>query len=262
MVENWRIPFWKIKPGEMFDLRGKVALVTGAASGIGRAIALGMDAFGANVVLADLNRSGAEEVAAELCNESLVVTVDVTDEVSVKEMVRATLKKFDHLDISLNIPGINKRKLFVDLTAEDWQAVMQVNLTAIFLCAREVGKVMLQQGHGSMINMASANALVGASRQSVYSASKGGMTQLTKCLAVEWAPHVRVNAIAPGYVRTPLVAQIMQDREWYESTRNLHLLKRFAEPEEIVGVAVFLASDASSFITGAIIPVDGGWTVQ
>jgi NAD(P)-dependent dehydrogenase (short-subunit alcohol dehydrogenase family) len=261
MKKDWRIPSWITKPNQMFDLTGKVALVTGGASGLGRAIALGMDAFGANVIIADTNTIGSEEVAGELQNDCLVVKVDVTKESQVQKMVQKVLRKFNRIDISLNIPGINRRKPLLDLTTEDWKAVIDVNLTGVFLCAREVGKVMLKQCSGSMIMMASANALVGQAKQSVYSATKGGVVQLTKCLAVEWAPYVRVNAIAPGYVRTPLITQIMQDKVWFESMRDLHLLKRFAEPEEIVGAVVFLASEASSFITGIILPIDGGWTV-
>jgi NAD(P)-dependent dehydrogenase (short-subunit alcohol dehydrogenase family) len=268
----------------MFDLAGRVALVTGAASGIGRAIALGLDACGAHVALADRDAAGARAVAAKLRRESLVVEVNVTQETEVQAMVEKVLIQFGHIDISFNVPGINVRKPAVELTANEWRSVVDVNLNAAFLCAREVGKVMLQQQRGSpaksagraassgrggrpergrsssMINIASARGLTGGIGQSVYSVTKAGMIQLTRCLALEWAPHVRVNAIAPGYLKTPLVREIMKDTAWFERIRNLHAMKRFGEPEEVVGAAIFLASDASTFVTGAVLSVDGGWT--
>ena len=260
MENDWQIAAWKMKPAQMFDLTGRVAIVTGGASGLGRAIALGLDSFGASVVLADKDRAGAEEVAAELHNPSLVTEVNVTVEADAQRMVQETLDRFGKIDISFNIPGINRRKPVLDLTLEEWQAVVDVNITGAYICARAVGKVMLEQKHGSMINMGSARSLVGGVNQSVYSVTKSGVAALTKCLAAEWAPYVRVNALAPGHVKTPLVKQIMKDQAWYEFARDLQLMKRFADPEEIVGPAVFLASDASSFMTGAIVSVDGGWT--
>jgi len=244
----------------MFDLTGMVALVTGGASGLGRAIALGVDAFGANVAIADINQTGAEEVAAKLGNEVLVIRTDVSKATDVEKMVERTLRKFGRIDVSFNIPGINVRKPAVELDEDEWCSVLRVNLTGMFLCAREVGKVMLEQRKGSIINMASARGLTGGASQSVYSVSKAGVIQLTRCLAIEWAPYVRVNALAPGYLKTPLVREIMKDEGWCESMRDLHAMKRFGEPEEVVGAAIFLASDASSFVTGAVLSVDGGWT--
>jgi gluconate 5-dehydrogenase len=277
---EWEIENWSVRPERMFDLAGRVALVTGAASGIGRAIALGLDACGAHIALADRDAAGARAVAAKLRHASLVVEVDVTQEAQVRAMVETVATKFGHIDVSFNIPGINVRKPALELTTDEWRAVVEVNLNAVFLCAREVGKVMLQQHKGSpgnpaknagrstgsagrsssMINMASARGLTGGPGQSVYSATKAGVIQMTRCLALEWAPHVRVNAIAPGYLRTPLVREIMKDAAWFERIRNLHAMRRFGEPEEVVGAAIFLASDASTFVTGAVLSVDGGWT--
>jgi gluconate 5-dehydrogenase len=257
---SWGIKDWTLRPDKMFDLSGRVALVTGGGSGLGRAIALGLDAFGAHVVIADCNRGAAEEVAAKLQHDSLVVRTDVTQADSVREMVQTTLRRFARIDVSFNIAGINIRKPAVEFTDADWNSVIEVNLTGVFLCAREVGKVMLDQKKGSMINMASARGIVGGAHQTAYSATKAGVIQLTKCLAVEWAPHVRVNALAPGHVHTPLLKYIVTDPARYERVKNLHLMRRFAQPEEIVGPAVFLASDASSFMTGATLVVDGGWT--
>jgi NAD(P)-dependent dehydrogenase (short-subunit alcohol dehydrogenase family) len=260
MPADWEIQNWTVNPERMFDLTDRVALVTGAASGVGRAIALGLDAFGARIVLADRDDTGAAAVASKLHQDSLIVKVDITQEAEVQSMVEAALRRFDRIDISFNVPGINVRKPAVELTSEEWHSVMEVNLNGIFLCAREVGKVMLRQQKGTMINLASIRGLTGGTSQSVYSVTKAGMIQLTRCLALEWAPHVRVNAIAPGYLRTALVKHIMKDTAWYERMRNQHAMKRFGEPEEVVGAAVFLASDASSFATGSVLTVDGGWT--
>lgn len=260
MCPEWEIENWSVRPERLFDLAERVALVTGAASGIGRAIALGLDAAGARIVLADRDVAGAQAVAARLRHESLVVEVDVTREVDVQAMVAQAVAGFGRIDISFNIPGINVRKPAVELTVDEWHAVVEVNLNGAFLCAREVGKVMLQQQRGTMINIASARGLTGGTGQSVYSVTKAGIIQMTRCLALEWAPHVRVNAIAPGYLETPLVKGIMKNVDWYERMRSLHAMKRFGQPEEVVGAAIFLASDASTFVTGAILSVDGGWT--
>ncbi len=260
MSAEWEIDNWPVRPERMFDLSERVALVTGAASGIGRAIALGLDACGARIVLADRDAAGAQAVAARLRHESLVVEVNVTREADVQPLVQQALARFGRIDISFNVPGINVRKPAVELTVDEWHAVVDVNLNGAFLCAREVGKIMLHQQHGSMINIASVRGLTGGINQSVYSVTKAGMVQLTRCLALEWAPHVRVNAIAPGYLETPLVKGAMKDTAWFERMRNLHAMKRFGRPEEVVGAAIFLASDASTFVTGAVLSVDGGWT--
>ena len=260
--QEWQTRHWKIPPRELFSLTGQTAIVTGGASGLGRAIALGLDAFGASVAIADIDIAGARRVAKMLENESLAIEIDVTRAASVSEMVRTTMQKFGRIDIAFNIPGINIRKSVLELKEDEWRRVIEVNLKGLFLSAREIGRVMLGQGKGSMVNMASARGLVGGASQSAYSASKGGVIQLTRCLAIEWAPHVRVNAIAPGYMKTPLVSEAMKDTAWHESMRALHPIGRFGDPEEIVGPAVFLATDASSFVTGAVLSVDGGWTAQ
>ncbi|MGM0591352.1 MAG: SDR family NAD(P)-dependent oxidoreductase, partial [Halobacteriota archaeon] len=137
-----------------------------------------------------------------------------------------------------------------------------LNLTGVFLAAKVLGEPLVEQGSGSVVNMASALGLVANANQSAYASSKGGVIQLTRVLAVEWAPDVRVNAMAPGYMKTPLVREAMADEEWYEAMRRLHLLDRFGDPEEVVGGAVYLASEASSFVTGSVLTIDGGWTAQ
>lgn len=257
---DWRVSAWRHSPRALFDLEGRVAVVTGAASGLGRAIALGLDAVGARVVLADIDARGAAVVAATLTNPSLVVETDVTAPDSVTGLVEAGLHTFGHIDIGVLMPGINARKPALELSDVEWSAVIDLNLTAMFRTAREIGRVMVAHGSGSLVLMASARALTGGATQTVYSASKAGIVGMMRCLALEWAPHVRVNALAPGYMATPLVQPLLTDAAGRQAMQQLHALGRVGDPEEIVGPAVFLASDASSFVTGTVLPVDGGWT--
>lgn len=257
---DWHIPAWRYAPQSLFTLKDRVALVTGAASGLGRAVALGLDAFGAQLVLADRDAKGLAAVGAALTEPALVLETDVSDPLQVTAMLEAALRRFGRLDVGVLMPGTNVRKPALDLTDTEWERVIDLNLTAMFQSAREVGRVMVDQGSGSMILMASARALTGGRTHAAYSASKAGVIGMMRCLAMEWAPRVRVNALAPGYMATPLVQQIADDPVWWKATQDLHALGRVGDPEEIVGPTVFLASDASSFITGTVLTVDGGWT--
>jgi gluconate 5-dehydrogenase len=257
--KDWTIDNWMYRPQDMFSVKDKVTLVTGAASGIGRAIALGFDALGARVVLADVDEGGIELTAAECAGDVLKVKLDVTDLASVQGAVKQVMDKHGKIDVSFNIPGINIRKPALELTYEEFDKIMQINLFGVYRCAREVGKIMVDQKSGSMINMASVFAEIMMAKQVGYATSKGAVRQMTRVLASEWAPNVRVNAIGPGYIETPLVKQVMVDKEWYENIRKQNMLGRFGRPEEIVGPAVFLASDASSLATGLLLIVDGGW---
>jgi NAD(P)-dependent dehydrogenase (short-subunit alcohol dehydrogenase family) len=242
----------------LFDLSGLVALVSGAASGLGRAIALGLDAFGARVILADRDAAGVAEVAAVLANSPLVVEVDVADPEQVAAMVDTALASCGRLDVGVLMPGTNVRKPALELSDAEWQRVVDLNLTAMFRCARAVGGVMVAQGRGSMILMASARGLTGGRRQAAYSASKAGVIGMMRCLAWEWAPQVRVNALAPGYMRTPLVQQIAGDAAWWQATVALHALGRAGRPEEVASVIAFLAGDDASFLVGETIEINGG----
>jgi len=260
MPHKWKVENWRSAPEGLFDLTGRVAIVTGAASGLGRAIALGIDAFGANCVISDINPDGLEAVASELKNKSLSIESDTTQENGIRNVIDATLGAYGKIDISFHIPGINVRKPITELSVDEWKRIMDVNVNGIFLCGREVGKVMLEQQSGCIINMASARGVWGGVSQSAYSTSKAGVIHLTRCMALEFAPHVRVNALAPGYVTTPLVEGIMKDERWTEDMLGMHAMQRFGDPEEVVGPAVFLASNAASFVTGTTLVVDGGWT--
>lgn len=257
---DWHPDEWKFDPGTMFDLEGKTAIVTGGASGLGRAIALGMGANGADVAIGDVDRVGAEEVAQAVDGEAHVFEVDVTEQASLETFREAVLDTFGGYEIVVNLPGINQRVPVLELAEADWRRVLEVNLTGMFLATKVLGEELVAADTGSMINMASTLGLAGLPNQGVYSASKGGVVQLTRTLAAEWAPDVRVNALAPGYIKTPLVVEVMEDRDWYEDMRRRHMMKRFGDPEEVVGAAVYLASDAASFVTGSVLTIDGGWS--
>jgi NAD(P)-dependent dehydrogenase (short-subunit alcohol dehydrogenase family) len=250
----------------LFDLSGQAALVTGAASGLGRAIAIGLARFGADVATADVNLAGAEETAAVargLGRQAAAIEVDVTDWSSVLAMVEATVRALGRVDVGFNVPGINVRKPALEMTPDEFRRVVDVNLVGVFHCAKAIGARMVEQGGGRMVNIASMYGHVGVERSAAYTASKHGVVGLTQVLALEWAPHnVRVNAIAPGFTHTALTAPVIADRQRYEHLTSRTPLGRFAEPWEIVGAALFLVSDASTFVTGSSLIVDGGWTAQ
>lgn len=244
----------------LFDLDGKTAVVTGGGSGLGREIARGLAAHGAAVVVADVDVEAAEGVADELGPNAVAVEADVTDRESLIRLQEKTIDRFGGYETVFNIPGINTRVPVLKLTESEWRNIIELNLTGIFLSAKVLGRHLVEERRGNMINMASIRGLVGGTDQSAYSASKGGVVQLTRVLAAEWAPDVQVNALAPGYMKTSLVREAMEDEDWYEEMRSNHLLDRFGDPVEVVGAAIFLAADASTFVTGSVLTVDGGWT--
>ena len=249
---------------QIFRLDGQRAVVTGAASGLGEAIALGFAHFGADVACLDLDLDGARKTAAsiaELGRQSTAVGLDVRDWQSVRSAAEEARSWAGQVDVALNVPGINRRKPVLELEPEEFSAVLDVNLLGMFHCAKAFGELMVPNGHGTIVNMASIFGLVAMERQAAYAASKGAVVQLTKVLALEFAPHnVRVNALGPAYVTTPLVRQIMDDKEWYDDVVGRVPQGRFGEPWEVIGPAIFLASRASTFVTGTTLLVDGGWT--
>jgi 2-dehydro-3-deoxy-D-gluconate 5-dehydrogenase len=245
-----------------FDLTGKVAIVTGGNGGIGLGIARGLAKAGAAVVVAARQAEKTAKVVADLEAEggkAMGVTTDVQDEASVQAMAAAAADAFGGVDILVNNAGINIRKAPQDYTLEEWRRVLDTNLTGVFLCARAVYPYMVKAGGGKIVNIGSMTSIFGSSVAPAYAATKGGVVQLTKSLALFWAPdHIQVNAILPGWIHTDLTASASSER--YHAIQARIPQGRWGEPGELAGAAVFLASAASDYITGITMPVDGGYT--
>lgn len=250
------------------DLSGQVAVVTGGSRGIGRAISVGLAEAGASVVPTSRTMEDVESAVAaveETGSDALAVTTDVAEEESVEALYDAVDEAFDRLDIIVNTAGINPAAALgkpTDVSMEAFDTSIDVNLRGAFLCSKLGGERLLESGGGSVINVASVSGLVGLPRQHPYVSSKHGLIGLTKSLALDWAPDIRVNALAPGYVVTDLTEPILENDDLYSSIIDRTPIERFADPEEIAGPAVFLASDLASFMTGSCLVVDGGWTTR
>jgi NAD(P)-dependent dehydrogenase (short-subunit alcohol dehydrogenase family) len=248
-----------------FDLKGKVSLVTGGHGGIGKAIALGLADAGSDVIVASRNMEALQQVAAEIKakgRKSLAVSVDVTDEKSVAEMIKTITQTFSHLDILVNGAGLAIRKPADSFPAEDFRKVLDINTTGTFLVAQAAGRLMIKQKSGSIINVSSVRGQYGLPADyAAYCASKGAVDTLTKTLACEWAKHnVRVNAIAPTIVETDLTKAALANPDYAKMMKSRIPMGRWAMPEDTVGATIFFASDAASFVTGQILYIDGGVT--
>jgi NAD(P)-dependent dehydrogenase (short-subunit alcohol dehydrogenase family) len=247
------------------QFENKVAMVTGAGSGIGAAIARRMGEEGASVVVADLNEEAARKVASEIeqaGGTAFAVRQDVGDPASVEESVRAATDKFGRLDVAVNNAGITGDLApLAEYTLEGWDKVIAVNLSGVFYGMKYQIPAMLRSGGGSIVNIASILGSVAARDSAGYNAAKHGVVGLTKTAALEYSKDgVRVNAIGPGYINTPLLQAL--DREVYDGLVDLHPIGRLGKPEEVAELALFLASDKASFVTGSYHLVDGGYTAQ
>jgi gluconate 5-dehydrogenase len=250
---------------EQFDLSGKTAILTGGAGGIGRALALGMAKCGANIVVADLHPDNFKETADDikaLGRQVTALKVEVTEEKAVSDMVEKALEAFQHIDILVNAAGIAIRQPAESFPIDEWQKVMDINVRGTFLACQAVGRVMIKQGGGKIINISSVRGRFGAPKDYAgYCTSKGAVDALTRTLACEWGKHnVFVNAIAPGTVETELVRPMLAKPEDAERLKARIPVGHWAMPEDLVGPVVFLASKASDMISGQVIYIDGGMT--
>jgi 2-deoxy-D-gluconate 3-dehydrogenase len=251
----------------LFDLTGRVALVTGGNRGIGLGMARGLAAAGAAVAIAGRNAAKSEAAAAELAKlgaKTAVVTGDVADEVQCRKLVEETAARLGRLDILVNNAGINIRKPAQDLAMAEWKEVLDTNLTSAFVTCQAVYPIMKQAGGGKIVNIGSMMSIFGAGFAPAYAASKGGIVQLTKALASGWAKdNIQVNAVLPGWIDTDLTRGA---REQVRGLNAIVLMRtpagRWGVPDDLSGIAVFLASRASDFVTGTAIPVDGGYAAQ
>jgi NAD(P)-dependent dehydrogenase (short-subunit alcohol dehydrogenase family) len=248
---------------QLFDLTGRIAIITGGSIGLGRQMAEGLAEMGANLVLCARKRERCQQAAEELQPlgvKAMALACDVKSPASIQEVVDATLSQFGRIDVLINNAGISWGAPVEEMRLEDWNKVIETNLTGTFLCSQAVGKVMIRQGQGKIINIASVAGLGGAPPELSaigYHASKGGVISFTKDLACKWAAHnIQVNAIAPGWFPTHMSSRVL---EHHQELFLSHIpLRRFGNEHDLKGAAVFLASDASNYVTGHVLVVDGG----
>ena len=251
----------------MFDLKGRVAIVTGGNGGIGLGMARGLAGAGARVVVAGRDQKKSRAAVEDLTSrgaEAHAIAVDVTDERAVGKLIEGTLERWGRLDVLINNAGINIRKPVHELALEEWHRVLDTNLTSAFLCSKAAYPAFKKAGGGKIINIGSMMSIFGASFAPVYSSSKGGIVQLTKSTAVAWArDNIQVNAVLPGWIDTELTQNARREVSGlHDSVLRRTPAGRWGGIDDMSGVAVFLASAASDFVTGAVIPVDGGYSIQ
>jgi 2-dehydro-3-deoxy-D-gluconate 5-dehydrogenase len=251
---------------DRFRLDGKVAIVTGASRGIGKAMAQALAEAGADVVVAARSEKPLRELAEELeamGQRALAFPLDIAKEDDLKRLVETVVREFGRIDILVNNAGINYRCPAENFPIEEYDRVLNVNLRSVFILCQLAGRQMIAQGGGKIINTASLMSETGGIMISAYTASKGGIKQLTKTLALEWGPYnIQVNAIGPGYIRTEMTQPLRDDPERNRMILERVCIKRWGEPEDLQGMTVFLASSASDYVTGQVFYVDGGYLAR
>lgn len=249
-----------------FDLTGKVVMITGASKGIGYGLAKAMAHAGAKVAVAARNGESLSRLASEIRadgGDAAAFTLDVRNVAEIDSVVHRVKRHFGRLDILVNNAGIGANHPAVEVTEEDWDNTMDINLKGLFFCCQSAGKVMLAQGYGKIINMSSQASVVGIVDHAVYCSSKGGVNQLTRVLALEWsAKGVNVNAVGPTFTYTPGTAERLEDPVYLQGVLDRIPNRRLAGIGDVAGAVIYLASPASDMVTGTILLVDGGWTAQ
>ena len=250
---------------EIFDLKGQVAIVTGGNSGIGFSIAETLLSAGVRVAIVNRKiESGRQAVARlrEQGGEALAFQADVSKQDEMEAVAKAVEAQMGAVDILVNSAGINIRRKAIEYELAEWQQILDINLTGTFLACRAVGRRMMERRRGRIVNISSIGSAIGLTDRGPYCASKGGVSQLTKVLAIEWAPYgMTVNAIGPGYMRTPLISGLMNDPEFQNRVRSQIPLQRVGETRDLAGIVLVLCSKAGAYITGQTIYVDGGWSI-
>lgn len=248
---------------DRFNLSGKTAIITGASRGLGKAMAIGLAQAGANIVITDVldTKKAVKEIAAE-GTEVIGFKVDVTKKKDIDNMVKKTLKKFKRIDILINNAGVYFPTPVKNLPDRDWDKMIDINLKGTLMCMRAVGAEMCKKKSGNIINIASVAGIMAFAQSAAYNTSKAAIIMLTKTLATEWAScGIRVNAICPGVFATNMTKGLLKDKGFQKMIKTKVPMKRHATPDELMGAAVYLASDASSYVTGHALVIDGGWTV-
>jgi 2-deoxy-D-gluconate 3-dehydrogenase len=249
-----------------FSLTGRVAMVTGASKGLGEGAALALAHAGADVVVTAREVERVQAVAAQIeqmGRAALPLALEVRSIDSIDAAVSAAVERLGRIDILVNNAGINIPEPALEVSEEHWDRVLDINLKGLFFCAQRVGRVMVEQGYGKVINVGSQMGLVGGKLRAAYCSSKGGVVQLTKALAIEWAEHgINVNGVAPTFLETPFTAKMFENKEFHDEVVGNILFGRLGQVEDVLGAIVFLASSASDLITGHTLVVDGGWTAK
>ena len=257
----------KSSPYPIVDLKDRVALITGAAKGIGRAISLGMAQMGASLILVDIDRKKMEKVsleAKEMGSPEVVSQVADMRQVDEIRTLRPLVEKtFHRIDILVTNAGTNVPKPSIKVTEADWDYLVDLNLKGVFFTCQTIGALMIKQRRGKIINLASTMGFVALPERAVYCTTKGGIVQMTKALALEWAPYkIRVNAIAPTFIQTPMSIPWLKDKAFKKFVISRIPWGRLGLPQDVVGAVLFLVSDAADLITGSTLLIDGGWTAQ
>ena len=245
----------------------KVCLITGGGSGLGRAMAEGLAHYGADIIVTELPskieiaEQAAQELRQQYGRKVLALPLTLPNLDSINTMTEAALAEFGRIDVLVNNAGIQIAKPALEVTEDDWDKVLDTNLKGAFFCAQSVGRQMVKQKSGRIINIASQNGIVGYMKRAAYCSAKAGLVNLTRVLAIEWAEYgINVNAVGPTFIRTALTAQTFADKAIADDLIGRIPLGRIGEPEEVIGAVVFLASDSASLVTGHTLLVDGGWT--